>query len=749
MRIRGGFSYILILSLLALLVSPALGKIIYVDDDAPAPGDGTAWTTAYRYLQDALADANDSDDPVEIRVAQGIYKPDQGASVAPGDRKATFRLVGGVILKGGYHAGSEGSGNARDIRLWESVLSGDLMGNDGQVDDLNAMLNDPRRTDNSYHVVATPETDTAVVIDGFTIADGHADPFMAMERGGPAPFGGAVSNGGYPTLSNCTFTRNLASDGGAVYSYAGAPTLIDCVFHHNTAYEEQAFLHDGTVVRMHGCGGGIYADSEMVLEDCEFYNNLAASGGAIHVNFRNDLSLTHCTFKNNVATRVGGGIRSLSGNHLGLTQCRFEGNSAGRTGGAIYNWGGVLTLTQCLLSGNSADHEGGAMYTYGTDLTLNHCTSMGNRTLEGAALALGAFQTDPSPASLIHCILWDHANQMAVDDAVQLTLTYSNVPGGWLGEGNVDVDPLFVDPGYWDANGTADDPNDDFFVEGDYHLMSEMGRWDPNVGAWVRDEVTSPCIDAGDPNSDVADEVWPHGGRINMGAYGGTRQASLSAEPSDMFLPRIACIYWHNSQLAESCQSFLQAYGCPVTLIGSEDIVAHAMDDYDLILIATDTPSPAVWSDPQTVTALAESGRPVLGLGEGGYRFLGKLGLAIGYPNGAHNNYDSVQIVDPSSPLCGEPCPVAIPEDEILQLYTGVVENVMIYLWPTPPEDVTTLARQVGSSSYYPLVAEQGHLLWGFVESPEKMTETGRRLFLNAVILTANGMLQPEIAPAP
>ena len=51
-------------------------KTIYVDDDAPAAGDGTSWATAYRYLQDALTDAAAAEKPVEIRVAQGLYKPD-------------------------------------------------------------------------------------------------------------------------------------------------------------------------------------------------------------------------------------------------------------------------------------------------------------------------------------------------------------------------------------------------------------------------------------------------------------------------------------------------------------------------------------------------------------------------------------------------------------------------------------------------------------------------------------------------
>ena len=105
---------------------------------------------------------------------------------------------------------------------------------------------------------------------------------------------------------------------------------------------------------------------------------------------------------------------------------------------------------------------------------------------------------------------------------------YSNVEGGFFGEGNIDIDPLFADSGYWDPNGTPDDASDDFWIEGDYHLKSQAGRWDPNSQSWVVDDVTSPCIDAGDPNMPVGDEPMPNGGRINMGAYSGTPEASKS-----------------------------------------------------------------------------------------------------------------------------------------------------------------------------------------------------------------------------
>jgi hypothetical protein len=62
----------------------------------------------------------------------------------------------------------------------------------------------------------------------------------------------------------------------------------------------------------------------------------------------------------------------------------------------------------------------------------------------------------------------------------------------------------------------------------DFHLMSRAGRWNNTTKTWVTDNVTSPCIDAGDPADTFSDEPAPNGGRINMGVYGSTPLASKS-----------------------------------------------------------------------------------------------------------------------------------------------------------------------------------------------------------------------------
>ena len=63
-------------------------------------------------------------------------------------------------------------------------------------------------------------------------------------------------------------------------------------------------------------------------------------------------------------------------------------------------------------------------------------------------------------------------------------------------------------------------------ASGDFHLKSAAGRW--NGTTWVKDTVTSPCIDAGETSAAYANEPSPNGNRANMGAYGNTAEASKS-----------------------------------------------------------------------------------------------------------------------------------------------------------------------------------------------------------------------------
>ena len=157
---------------------------VYVDTDARGANDGSSWTDAYRSLQDALQSSTQDD---EIRVAQGVYRPDQftargrGGPVVSesGDRSATFLLENGVTVEGGYAGFGEPDPDARDVYLYKTILSGDLNG-----DDAPEFLN---RTDNSIRVVTCTSTNLSCLLDGVTITGGGA-----TRTEGPCPMLGAV-----------------------------------------------------------------------------------------------------------------------------------------------------------------------------------------------------------------------------------------------------------------------------------------------------------------------------------------------------------------------------------------------------------------------------------------------------------------------------------------------------------------------------------------------------------------------------
>jgi hypothetical protein len=109
-------------------------------------------------------------------------------------------------------------------------------------------------------------------------------------------------------------------------------------------------------------------------------------------------------------------------------------------------------------------------------------------------------------------------------------MDYCDVEGGWPGTDNLDVAPAFVMPSPWVEVGIIGWSGDDVWSVGDYHLLSEAGYWDVTTGAYVLGDTTSSCIDAGDPAQDFGWEPVPNGARVNLGAYGGTNQASLSSK---------------------------------------------------------------------------------------------------------------------------------------------------------------------------------------------------------------------------
>ncbi len=290
-------------------------QVIYVDDDAPAGGGGSSWTDACKYVQDALAIAATAAKPVEIRIAQGVYKPDQGADIASGDQAASFQLLNGVTLKGGYAGIAASDPNARDVSLYETILSGDL-----DDDDNNDNGSWP---DDSCNVVTAGLTDSTAVMEGMVITANKRTSTACWFR----PGWGATMfiDAGSPTIRNCRFngSPDLGSDEMVSLCNGSAPVFADCVFTDcNCAMRSVSSsptlvncLFTGDQWDGMTCG----ESGEPSLTRCRFESSMTGVVSSGQVN----LTLTDCTFVDNF-TALCAGSDTVSANN-----CVFESNRLG------------------------------------------------------------------------------------------------------------------------------------------------------------------------------------------------------------------------------------------------------------------------------------------------------------------------------------------------------------------------------------------------------------------------------------
>ena len=140
-------------------------------------------------------------------------------------------------------------------------------------------------------------------------------------------------------------------------------------------------------------------------------------------------------------------------------------------------------------------------------LIISGSPTIKNATIVGNDIGIECYDGQPDVSN---CILWNNIQA----DLLGCQARYSCLQSGTPGLGNISDDPLFLDPN-----------------AGDYHLCSERGVYWSRFHVWILGDVTSPCLDSGDPSDVFGTERVPNGGRINMGAYGGTSFASMSEMP--------------------------------------------------------------------------------------------------------------------------------------------------------------------------------------------------------------------------
>jgi hypothetical protein len=462
--------------------SVRVGEIVYVNSLNTGIQNGENWLTAYSNLAEALSNAGT---PCEIWVAAGTYIPVLPAQ--PGTRTDSFRMINGVGIYGGFPPTGYPAWEDRDWQEYRTVLS-------GEIGDPNLLK------DNCYHVFynkgGTTLNDQAI-LDGFVITNGRANGGDPFHNDGAGMYNSADDS---PVIANCLFKNNFAGDdGGGIYNDHSSPTVTNCTFSGNHAghfgggignyYYSSPNISNCTFTQNSSeYGGGICNNyhCDAVISDSMFSGNTADAGGGIHNHCDSNAAIDYCSFLGNEASESGGGMCNGSSSPV-ITNCTFGSNrSLGdglEGGGGICNYGpGSPEFINCIIYNNTAANIGGAVYNHsGGSPMMTNCTLVYNEALHGGCM----YNRESSPI-ITNCILWSNTGNLSHDEfydwVASPLVTYSDISGGYPGNGNISADPLLANP-----------------ISGNVHLLP-----------------SSPCIDSG---SNAAALV----AGIGESVYGGTR----------------------------------------------------------------------------------------------------------------------------------------------------------------------------------------------------------------------------------
>ncbi len=551
----GNMHRFVLLSIIAL-ASVCNADVIFVDASAGGAGDGSSWADAYVEFQDALDDPNIAYG-WEIWVAAGTYKPDPNGLADP--REATFQMVNGVGIYGGFPTGGNMFAN-RDPNQYETILSGDLSGNDNPATPVEDLRYDPNRIDNCYHVFYHPDSlalEPNAILDGFTVTGGHAATGYDEHSYG----GGMYNSYSSPTVSNCTFTANYSSHGGGMHNLdSSSPTVSNCIFTTNGSRDGGGMYNKNyssptvtgcTFTGNFGWGGGgmlnYYLSSPTVSEcifagnsteaygggmynresssptviGCIFTGNSAAVGGGMENYKSSSPTVISCIFTGNSADSSGGGMDNGDSSNPKVISCTFTGNSAGMSGGGMSNTQCSSTVSNCTFTGNSAGEKGGGMRNYESNPTVTGCTFSGNSAGYGGGMnnninvrispivtgctftgnrandGGGMYNFGNSDPTVINCILWGNTASSNGNEIYNSSYYATST----ISYSDIAGSLL---GGTWDASlgtdGGGNIDTDPLFVDAD-GLDGIAGTEDDNL----RLLAGSPCIDVGDNTAVPAD----------------------------------------------------------------------------------------------------------------------------------------------------------------------------------------------------------------------------------------------------
>lgn len=429
-------------------------------------GAGTNWTTALTDLQSAF------DIMVE---GDTLFAAGQTFAATPAtDSAYLWRNVTNVALRGGYTAANDVDlPGARDSEASPTIIR-PAAGN-ARVLTLIALSN--------------------AVIDQVTVRDGYHNPASDNARGGGVYLGDCRA----VNFTNCHLDNNTARS--VVSPYGGGLYLVN----------SHVAVTGGTLTNNFSQGTG----------------NTTAYGGGVYVSGNSRLTLTGVIMDyNRVAGSYnghgyGGAFYVASGGELEIRETVLLRNRSSRLsdrttyegfGGGGVNYGNLLMQNVLVADNYSSSAHSDGIFADGGTATLVNCTVVDNGNV-GLRVGNGSM-------TVTNSIIWGHSGY---DLHGFPTDVEGALPGVWyscieepynLGtQGCLSIEPLFVDRAHYHLQSTEGHVTNGFF----------------SGGSWTVAAGNSPLIDRGDPTAVFSLEPEPNGGRINMGAYGGTAAASQTA----------------------------------------------------------------------------------------------------------------------------------------------------------------------------------------------------------------------------
>ena len=344
-------------------------NVLHVDvDSVAASPDGDIWASAYVSLQDALdcaavlnADGDAENDIAQIWIAEGTYIPtalsdaDGNGTVDTDPRSATFSLVDGVSLHGGF-AGTESTLDEREPAVdgvfpHETILSGDLGQDDAPDIAVSDLLTDATRQENAYTVVTALDFTQSATLDRLTITGGNSNvvgdyPPKPHCFGGGIHYFGTLTGLATLTVTDSVVSSNSAGRGGGIYGY-GTVTVTN-----STIFDNFAQIHRWW---------DPHRAAALTVIGSTITDNSAGSGGGIGT-VSAKVTVNSSRISMNSASSEGGGIFSFAADPLTISNSIISGNSA-REGGAIYkDFYEPLTITSSTIAGNSATESAGGIH---------------------------------------------------------------------------------------------------------------------------------------------------------------------------------------------------------------------------------------------------------------------------------------------------------------------------------------------------------------------------------------------------